>query len=142
MITADLIIKAVAKKLKAEFSLPVYDQRTTEGFKKSCFFIEIADNSIGRAASGILRDNLPIRITYIALNDKQLKTIIEIRSRIAEMFFNGLEVTDNCYINLEEDISFTLTADRNLECLLEFALYQEIPDTDDAPDIEELETNI
>ena len=142
MITADLIIKAVAKKLKAEFSLPVYDQRTKEGFKKSCFFIEIADNSIGRAANGILRDNLPIRITYIALNDKQLKAIIEIRSRLTEMFFDGLAVTDNCYINLEDDISFTLTADGNLECLLEFALYQEIPDADELPDLEELETNI
>lgn len=142
MITADLIIKAVAKKLKAEFSLPVYDQRTKEGFKKSCFFIEIADNSIGRASNGILRDNLPIRITYIALNDKQLKAIIEIRSRLTEMFFDGLAVTDNCYINLEDDISFTLTADGNLECLLEFALYQEIPDADELPDLEELETNI
>lgn len=142
MITADLIIKAVAKKLKAEFSLPVYDQRTKEGFKKSCFFIEIADNSVGRQASGILRDNLPIRITYIALDDKQLKTIIGIRSKLTEMFFDGLAVTENCYVNLEEDISFTLTDDRNLECLLEFALYQEIPDTDELPDIEELETNI
>lgn len=142
MITADLIIKAMAKKLKAELSLPVYDQRTKEGFKKSCFFIEIADNSVGRQASGILRDNLPIRITYIALNDKQLKTIIEIRSKLAEMFIDGLEVTESCYINLEESISFTLTEDRNLECLLEFALYQEIQDTDELPDLEELETNI
>lgn len=142
MITADLIVKAVAKKLKAEFSLPVYDQRTKEGFRKSCFFIEIADNSIGRAASGILRDNLPIRITYIALNDKQLKTIIEIRSKLTEMFIDGLEVTDECYVNLEESISFTLTEDRNLECLLELALYQEIQDTDELPDLEELETNI
>lgn len=142
MITADLLIKAVAKKLKAEFSLPVYDQRTKEGFKKSCFFIEIADNSIGRYASGILRDNLPIRITYIALNDKQLKKIIEIRSKLTEMFIDGLEVTEECYINLEENISFTLTDDRNLECLLEFALYQEITDTDDIPDLEDLETNL
>lgn len=142
MITADLIFKAVAKKLKAEFNLPVYDQRTKEGFKRSCFFIEIADNSVGRQASGILRDNLPIRITYIALNDKQLKTIIEIRSKLTEMFFDGLAVTENCYVNLEEDISFTLTADRNLECLLELALYQEIPDTDALPELEELETNI
>lgn len=142
MITVDLIIKAIAKKLRAEFNLPVYDQRTKEGFNKSCFFIEVADNSVGRQASGILRDNLPIRITYITLNDKQLKTIIEIRSRLTEMFIDGLEVTEECYINLEESISFTLTDDRNLESLLEFALYQEITDTDDTPDLEELETNL
>lgn len=142
MITADMIVKAVAEKLRVNFSLPVYDNRTTEGFKKSCFFIEIADNSVGRQASGILRDNLPIRITYIALNEKQLKKIIEIRSKLTEMFIDGLEVTDECYVNLEESISFTLTEDRNLECLLEFALYQEIQYADELPDLEELETNI
>lgn len=143
MITAIEIIKAIATRLKDTFNLPVYSQNTQEGFTKTCFFIEVADSTSGMIASDIIRDSLPIRITYIALNEKQLKTLIDVRAKLTKLFSKGLEVTDSCYVNLEEDISFTITNDHNLECLLEFAIYQDASEDDsELPNIEELETNL
>lgn len=143
MITVGQIINAVAEKLKANFGFPVYSENTKKGFTKSCFFIELVDNKADKCASEIMKETVPIRITYIALNNKQLKTILRIRSKLTEMFLDGLEVTDDCYINLEEGISFTLTQDNNLECLLEFELYQLIQaNEDDLPELKELDTNL
>lgn len=143
MITITDIIKAIATQLKSTFKIPVYSQNTQEGFTKTCFFIEVVDNTSRMIASGIIRDSLPIRITYIAIDEKQLKTILNIRSKLQGMFARGFRVNDDVYLNLEEDISFTYTTDRNLECLVEFALYQDFEEDDSAlPNIEEIETNL
>ena len=141
MITAIEIIKAIATRLKDTFNLPVYSQNTQEGFTKTCFFIEVADSTSGMIASDIIRDSLPIRITYFAFDNKQFKTLIKVREALRGMFQFGLSVNETFHITLEDVLMFTVTSDNNLECLLPLHYVQEIPEAD-GDNIEDVEINL
>lgn len=141
MIGLTEVIKSISSLLKANTNLPVHSRSTQEGFKKSCFFIEVANDASGMLASDIYGDSIAIRITYFALDEKQIKNIFTMRDVLRDLFSQGFAVNDEFYINLTEDITFTITRDNNLECLLEFSMAQLMP-AETGEDIEELVTNI
>lgn len=141
MIGLEDVIKAISILLKKETNHPVYSKNTQEGFSKPSFFIEIANDTDGKIASGLYSDNLAIRITYIAIDKKQTKDVFKMRGTLKKLFVDGFAVNEDFYVNLTEDISFTITSDNNLECLIEFKLVQFGPN-EIGEDIEDLEMTI
>ena len=142
MITAIEIIKAITDQIRSSFpDAAVYSDNTKETFESGSFFIEIAGDYSSTIGTSYTDDNLTIRITYFAFDNKQFKTLIKVREALRGMFQFGLSVNETFHITLEDVLMFAVTSDNDLECLLPLHYVQEIPEAD-GDNIEDVEINL
>lgn len=139
MIELHDVIKKIAEMLSKEFKMDVWDSDTQEGFEPECFYVVPVVPRTERMGEGYFHDVFSVRVTFFPLDEHQLNRLMEVKTRLRDLFADGILVTDNFRVD-PQDQQFEFTKNGNLELLMDFETWQRRPEAEKPP-LEELETN-
>lgn len=139
MIELHDVIKKIAEMLSKEFKMDVWDSDTQEGFKPECFYVVPVVPHTERMGEGYFHDVFSVRVTFFPVDEHQLNRLLEVKTRLRDLFVDGIFVTNEFHIDTQ-DMQFDFTPNHNLELLMDFETWQRRPEAE-GPLLEELETN-
>lgn len=134
------LLGAVIKRLKNNFTYPVYDEAMEQGVEKPCFFVDITDIEQGSIANGYKQTVPDVIVTFVPAEEDPKTQMYTTSMALSDAFDFSLQVTDDISLPITSK-TYSIIDGEVVELMLSFLYVEERPDTDTSPEMDTLIVN-